>query len=187
MRVTVFGSSSPKPGDMEYNDAIRLGKHLGESGDVVFTGGYMGVMEAISYGAHQAGGHVIGVTCTEIENWRPAKPNPWVDEEIRCETLRERLFALIDNCEAALVLPGGIGTLAELAVFWSQLQTNAISPRPFILIGEGWKKVMDTILSEFDTHISLRDRSWFHYAPDIDSALSILANYRMTNQSRTQL
>src|SRR3989304_4389041 len=78
-------------------------------------------------GAKEAGGHVIGITCTEIETWRQAKANPWVIEERSYPTLRERLYALIDDCDAAMALPGGIGTLAEIASMWSQMQT-ASSP-----------------------------------------------------------
>ena len=57
----------------------------------MLTGGYIGTMEAVSRGAAEAGGHVIGVTCEEIEAWRPVRVNAWVKEEIRRKTLMERL------------------------------------------------------------------------------------------------
>ncbi|MDI6694379.1 MAG: hypothetical protein QME21_04975 [Anaerolineales bacterium] len=63
--VTVFGGSRPTPED--YEQALHLGRLLGGSGYIVLTGGYIGVMEAVSRGASEAGGHVIGVTCDEIE------------------------------------------------------------------------------------------------------------------------
>ena len=110
IRITVFGGSQPKPGEPAYEDALRLGSLIGQAGYTVLTGGYIGTMEAVSRGAAEAGGHVIGVTCDEIEAWRPVKPNPWVTEEMRFPTLHQRLFALIDNCDAALALPGGVGT-----------------------------------------------------------------------------
>ena len=108
-RITVFGGSQPRPGDPAYQEALRLGQLLGQAGYAVLTGGYIGTMEAVSRGASENGGHVIGVTCDEIESWRPVKPNPWVQEELRFPTLRQRLYALIDECHAALALPGGIG------------------------------------------------------------------------------
>src|SRR5512143_4181559 len=111
MRVSVFGGSQPKQGDAAYAEALELGKLLAERGHTVLTGGYIGTMEGVSRGANEAGGHVIGVTCEDIEAWRPTRANRWVIEEIRKKTLMERLHALIHESEAALALPGGPGTL----------------------------------------------------------------------------
>ena len=77
MRITVFGGSAPQPGQPAYLEAQRLGELLAKAGYEVVTGGYMGVMEAVSRGAVEAGGRAIGVTCQEIEDWRPIDPNQW--------------------------------------------------------------------------------------------------------------
>ena len=82
-QITVFGSSKPQPGDRDYDQALSLGKMLGQAGYTVLTGGYIGTMEAISRGAAEYGGYVIGVTCDEIESWRPVKPNSWIHQEKR--------------------------------------------------------------------------------------------------------
>src|SRR5512143_3898323 len=107
MRVSVFGGSQPKQGDAAYAEAMELGELLAERGHTVLTGGYIGTMEAVSRGAHESGGHVIGVTCEEIERWRPIGANRWVKEEIKKVTLIDRLHTLIHESEAALALPGG--------------------------------------------------------------------------------
>ena len=60
--VAVFGSSQTEPGSLEWEEARRAGTRLGEAGYAVITGGYGGTMEAVSSGAADAGGHVIGVT-----------------------------------------------------------------------------------------------------------------------------
>ena len=78
----------------------------------MLTGGYIGTMEAASRGAAEAGGHVIGVTCQEVETWRRVTPNAWVLEEWRYPTLHERLLALIDGCDAAIALPRRRGNAA---------------------------------------------------------------------------
>src|SRR5512146_1764822 len=119
MRVSVFGGSLAKEGDAAYAEAMQLGRLLAERGHTVLTGGYIGTMEAVSRGANEAGGHVIGVTCEEIESWRPTQANAWVIEEIRKKTLLERLHALIHESDAAFALPGGPGTLAEISVMWN--------------------------------------------------------------------
>ena len=96
-----------------------MGEHLASSGHTVLTGGYIGTMEAVSRGAAETGGHVIGVTCMEIERWRGVSANSWVLEEWKVETLLERLQILIKECDAAIALPGGPGTLTP--VFQSPL------------------------------------------------------------------
>jgi len=174
LRVTVFGGSEPKPGEPAYLEALRLGQLLGAAGHTVLTGGYMGTMEAVSRGASKTGGHVIGVTCDEIEAWRRAGPNPWVQEELRYPTLRQRLYALIDLCDAALALPGGIGTLAEVAVTWSSLQTGAISSRPLILIGPGWQAVIEQFNHVFRSYVAERHRRLLTLAPSVEAAVEIL-------------
>ncbi|MBS1250241.1 MAG: Cytokinin riboside 5'-monophosphate phosphoribohydrolase [Chloroflexi bacterium] len=174
LQVTVFGGSKPQAGEPAYEQAQKLGRLLASSGYTVLTGGYIGTMEAVSRGAAEAGGHVIGVTCDEIEAWRPVKPNRWVDEEMRYPTLRERLYALIDSCDAAMALPGGIGTLAEVAVAWSQLQTHASEPRPLILIGEGWENIFATFYENLGEYVADPDRRWLQFAPDIDDAVAQL-------------
>lgn len=183
-RITVFGGSQPRPGDEEYQQSIRLGALLGSAGFTVLTGGYIGTMEAVSRGAAENGGHVIGVTCEEIEAWRPGRANPWVQEEMRCKTLRQRLFALIENCDAAIVMPGGIGTLAELSEMWSHLQTGIISPRPLILVGAGWQQVLEQFFESLGSYIPHPHRKILSFAKDVDQAFAMLQSWGGTGRTR---
>ena len=175
MKITVFGGSTPRPGEPAYEQAYLLGKLIGESGFTVLTGGYIGTMEAVSRGTNEAGGLVIGVTCDQIEDWRTVAPNQWIQEEMRFPMLKERLYALIEHCDAAIVLPGGIGTLAELAVMWSQLQTRSITARPLILVGAGWRSVYDQLILEFENYIPLEHRRFVILVPDVNAAFQMLA------------
>jgi hypothetical protein len=140
--ISVFGSSAPGPGSADYEMARDLGRRLAQAGFAVQTGGYVGVMEGASRGANEAGGHVIGVTCAQIEEFRPLKANPWVKEEIRHPTLRERVLYLVDRCDGIIVMPGGIGTLSELALAWSFAQVGEMSPKPIIPIGGLWQRTL---------------------------------------------
>lgn len=175
MRVTVFGGSIPKPGEPPYEQALRLGKLLGEAGHTVLNGGYIGTMEAVSQGANRAGGHVIGVTCNQIEVWRTVKPNTWITDEMRYETQRERLHALIDYCDAAIALPGGIGTLAEVAEMWSDLQTGAIARRPLILVGSGWQSVIEQFYAALGEYVGEQYRDLLSFVEDVEEAVHALA------------
>ena len=113
MNITIFGGAQPKEGSQAYEEARELGALLAQRGHVILTGGYMGTMEAVSRGAHEAGGHVVGVTCIDIEEWRNSKPNQWVKEERRKKTLMDRIMGLIEGCDAAMALSGGLGTSAS--------------------------------------------------------------------------
>jgi uncharacterized protein (TIGR00730 family) len=175
--ITVFGGSSPKPGAQAYQDAMLLGSLLAKSGYSVQTGGYIGTMEAVSRGAAESGGHVIGVTCDEIEGWRPVSPNQWVMEEKRCPTLRKRLYVLIDDCDGAIALPGGIGTLAEIVCTWSQLQIHPEDQKPLIMVGDGWKKTLDIFRSELKDYIPVVDRDKIKTVPDVQTALIVLNQF----------
>jgi hypothetical protein len=150
--ISVFGSSAPRPGSADYEAARTVGRLLAQAGFAVQTGSYSGIMAGASQGACEAGGHVIGVGCAQIEQYRPMPPNEWVKEQIKHETLRERLFHLVDRCDGAIVMPGGIGTLSELALIWSFVQTGEISPRPIITVGGLWQRTLAAFIDEDYVH-----------------------------------
>jgi uncharacterized protein (TIGR00730 family) len=172
--VTIFGGSEPRPGDQAYEEARRLGGRLAKAGFAVVTGGYIGTMEGASRGAAEAGGHVIGVTCGEIEAFRPVGANPWVKEERRCATLRERIFAMIDTSQAAIALPGGSGTLAEVSLMWNLLYIHAIPPRPLILVGAAWQETMRLFMQNFTRYIPESQRALLQFTPTVDAAVDFL-------------
>ena len=174
MRVTVFGGSQPKEDSTAYAEAMELGRLLAERGHTVLTGGYIGVMEAVSRGAHEAGGHVIGVTCEDIEAWRPIKANAWVMEEIRKKTLVERLHTLIHESDAALALPGGPGTLAEISLMWNLMIVESLHRRPLILIGRGWQSTFDQFFQEFSSYMTAPQREILKFAEDVQAAVKML-------------
>jgi uncharacterized protein (TIGR00725 family) len=173
-RITVFGGSQPIPGEPAYQDALHLGKLLAQAGYILLNGGYIGTMEALSRGAIEAGGHVIGITCDQIEAWRPVKANPWISEEWHYASLTERMSALIENCEAILALPGGVGTLAEIMLTWNLLLTHIIPPRPLILIGSGWHATIHQFLVEQGEFVPEIQRQWISFVPDVDIAFQRL-------------
>jgi len=175
MKVTVFGGAHPRPGEPAYEEALQLGRLLGQAGHTVLTGGYIGTMEAVSRGAAETGAHVIGVTCEEIERWRQNRANAWVKEEWRYPTLHDRLIALSDGCEAALALPGGAGTLAEISMLWNRLLINAVQPKPLILIGSAWNKVFNELFTDQSLYIRENDRKWLQFADTVGSAVSMLS------------
>ncbi|MFH2103675.1 MAG: LOG family protein [Chloroflexota bacterium] len=176
MQIGVFGGSQPKPGSPAYEQAHELGKLLATAGFTVLTGGYIGTMEAVSKGAVEAGGHVVGVTCDEIERWRPVSANEWVLEEWRQETLVDRLSALIKASDGFIALPGGPGTLTEIALTWNLMIINSLPRRPLVLVGDGWQSIFNLVFTSLDEYTPQVQREFVLFAADIHSAAQILIN-----------
>jgi hypothetical protein len=186
MKISVFGGASPEAGTEAYQQAYQLGRLLGSAGMTVLTGGYQGTMEAASRGASEAGGHVIGVTSEAIEAYRPTQPNAWVDEEWRFKGFKERLNTLVESCDAAFALPGGIGTLLEICLTWNQLVINSISPKPLILIGDEWRKVLETFLNELEDYVPPKNRELISFAPDPETGFDVLIKFQKEQSKNNQ-
>jgi uncharacterized protein (TIGR00730 family) len=147
--VTIFGSSLPGADSAAYAEARRLGGLLAQRGLVVCNGGYAGLMEASSRGAREAGGHTIGVTCSI---WA-SPPNRWVAEEVRTRSFSERIITLIERGDAYVVLPGGTGTLAELALAWEMMNKSTLSRtvggrKPLLVMEAYWRPVIECLRQE---------------------------------------
>jgi uncharacterized protein (TIGR00725 family) len=139
--ITVFGSSRPREDHADYQEARLLGRALAEAGFAVCSGGYAGVMEAVSRGAKEAGGKTYGVTA---EFFKP-KANAWIDTEIRVTTWQERLFELVRVADGFVTCKGGTGTLVELAVVWEMLNKSVIGNKPVVALGEFWTPILDRV------------------------------------------
>jgi uncharacterized protein (TIGR00730 family) len=186
MNITVFGGSHPQPGSPAYAEAYELGKLLAQAGHAVLTGGYVGTMEAVSRGANEAGGHVIGVTCDDIEAWRGTRANAWVKEERHFASMQERLNELVLACDAAIALPGGPGTLTEIALTWNLMIVDSMPHKPLILIGTGWRSMMETFFNSFEVYVPQHQRDLLRFAPDIQSAVILLKDLTTTPKVRGQ-
>ena len=166
-RVSVFGSGAG--GDADLDRARRLGAALARAGYAVLNGGYGGTMEAAAIGAREAGGGAIGVTCAEF-TFRSG-PNPHLAEVIEAPTLFARLERLVRDGDAYVALPGGNGTLAEIAVTWECMRKRIVEPRPLVAWSDPWRKVF-TELSEgsyVDVGIDL-----FTWVEDVDEAVEAI-------------
>ena len=163
MIVAVFGAAFLPEDGPTYQTAVVLGSLLAKQGWAVATGGYGGTMEAASRGAAEAGGHTIGITCETLSR-TGRRTNAWVQEEIRCETVRERLVTLIRKADAAVALDGGIGTLAEISFLWVQIQTGELSPRPLVVVGSVWKETLHSFFHAADGYLKDPDKALIEFA-----------------------
>ena len=166
--VTVFGSSKPSPGEPAYEIARELGHGIATAGWTLCNGGYGGTMEASAKGACEANGHTIGVTCTALNS--RGGPNQYVKQEIPTFYLITRLDTLVRLGNAYVVLPGGTGTLLEIALVWELLNKRILRRNaPIVLIGDHWHPLLDPIRREQPGVLELQ------LAPDPKVALDMLA------------
>lgn len=155
--IAVFGASKARPGDGVYEQGVLCGALLADAGFTVVTGGYGGLMEAVSRGARERGGHALGVTAPETFPDRPG-PNEFVSEEWRAAHLAERIHELTDVSAACITLPGSLGTLTELAMAWNLAFVSRYSgstPKPVITVGERWHRLVELLAVELETDRSL--------------------------------
>ena len=140
-RITAFGSSRIAKDDPRFYDVEELCKKLAEHGFDGLTGGHQGMMAAFSQGIRAGGGHVRGIT---LECF-PTPPDNTFSEEVRAHDFFSRMQHLIEDCDAWLVLPGGLGTLSELAMSWDLRAINILKNRPLILYGDMWPSIVSTL------------------------------------------
>ncbi len=145
--ICVFGSYK-KLSQKERDDIISLGKILGENGFDIMSGGFGGTMEDVSKGAKLGGAKTIGVTYYKFDDLPYKSANEFIDEEIRTEDIFERIDIMMRNADGFIILPGGTGTLLELAAVLEHINKNFIKPKPIIAIGDYWKGVLESLRLE---------------------------------------
>lgn len=174
MIVSVFGSSATRPGEPEYQHAVRLGRLLAQAGLTVANGGYGGVMEAVSAGARQGGGHVIGITAPTVFPHRSGA-NAHLSEERPEPTITERIHRLLQVSDATITLPGSIGTLTEFVMAWN---VNFVAPqsgapqRLQVAVGPQWPRLVAFLAEEFGA-----DRSLVTCVETVEEAALLVAAY----------
>ena len=177
-RICVFcGASDGR--DPRYAEVARLvGAELARRGiEVVYGGGRRGLMGAVADGALAAGGQVIGVI-----------PGALVDRELAhrgvtelrvVETLHERKAVMAELSDAFLALPGGLGTLEELAevLSWAQLELHA-KPIGALDVG-GYFEALGAFLDHAtgEGFIAERQRALLIVDDDLDRLLARFASW----------
>ena len=170
-RITVFGGSRCTSETREYQEAMTLGRMLVAAGFDVCSGGYAGIMEAVSIGAHQADGHVIGITMTQFKS----APNPYVKTIIPSKDFYARLERLIMDSDGYVALRGGMGTVTEISLVWNKLVTEVMPNKPLVLVGECWRNVIE----EFSRSlvVSEKDVSYLTFVNTAEEAVEALKKY----------
>jgi uncharacterized protein (TIGR00725 family) len=147
--ATFFGGGIKNTESIEYNDTIKIGKLLSEKGYIIKSGGYYGLMEAISKGVNEVNGYSIGYTCKVFKS---TKGNKYLNETIVSKTLFDRLNHLIIGSELFIVQKGGVGTLSEIILLLDIIRKEEIKPLIYV-IGEEWYTVFLNIKNVIGTDL----------------------------------
>ncbi len=158
--VSVFGSARAKEGDANYRLAEAIGKKLSDAGYSVVTGGGPGTMEAVNKGAYHGHSLSIGLNI-ELPNQEIS--NRYQDISLRFRHFFTRKVMFVKYAAAYVVLPGGYGTLDELAEILALVQTHKTRHIPIILVKEPfWRPLLqwfkgtllaENMIDESDIHL----------------------------------
>jgi uncharacterized protein (TIGR00730 family) len=150
--VCVFGASWALPDSALYAEGVALGAALASSGFDVVTGGYGGLMEAVSKGAAEAGGAAIGVLVPSLFPQRAVDGNPYLTARVDAPTLLTRIDAMLARAPRLLVaLPGTLGTLTELMAAWNVAllaPVGGYEPATLVAWRKPWEGIVGNVCSE---------------------------------------
>lgn len=143
-RVTIFGSARIKPGTPAYEGVKKLAAELASMGCDILTGGGPGLMRAANEGAHSVDPtgqrRSVGIN---IELPFEQEVNPFVTQAFEHRTFFSRLHHFMIASDAFVVVPGGIGSLLEMALAWQLLQVRKLYNTPLILVGKMWADLVE--------------------------------------------
>ncbi len=139
--VSIFGSARISREHPWYQLAEDISFQLSEAGFSIISGGGPGLMEAMNKGAFAGKSPSIGLN---IELEREQKPNKFQDTSLIFKHFFTRKVMFVKYASAYVVLPGGFGTLDELAEILTLIQTGKTKQIPIILVGASfWKGLLD--------------------------------------------
>jgi len=144
--ISIFGTGRAQPGEPIFALAEQMGRALAQAGFAVANGGYGGTMLASAKGTAEAGGTVVGVTCSAFKR---SVANEYLTREIRTTSLEERLATLVELGQGYIVLPGGTGTLLELATVWELKHKKFLDPhKAVVLLGGFWQPLVELMATD---------------------------------------
>jgi len=177
--VSIFGSARIKADHPTYLKAEKIARLLSDAGFSVVSGGGSGIMEAANKGAQAGKSTSVGLN---IELPREQNPNPYQDISLNFRHFFSRKVMFVKYATAYIVLPGGFGTLDEMAEILTLIQTGKSRRIPIILVESSF---WDGLVSWFKQVmvkqglISEQDLDLFKIIDDPDAVVqAIFDHYR---------
>ncbi|MGA1781234.1 MAG: TIGR00730 family Rossman fold protein [Planctomycetota bacterium] len=132
MQICVYLSASLEAPRPYFETARAVGRRIGTGGHgLVYGGGNIGTMEEVARGAKETGASVVSVIPSFFhEDGLTFEES---DELIVTRDMQERRRIMIERSDAAIALPGGFGTLEELAEFLTAHQLG-FHEKPLVIV-----------------------------------------------------
>ena len=135
--ISVFCGAHEGNNPRYAEDAKKIGETLAaKSINVVFGGGNVGLMKIVSDAALDNGVDAIGIGLESLHNLELV--NPRLKNQIITKTLLDRKDEFMKRSDAFIVLPGGVGSLDELAEIMANNQLGLINKPVGLLNTEGY-------------------------------------------------
>jgi len=129
--VSIFGSARTKTDHPYYKLAEDIARELSNAGFSVVSGGGPGIMEAANKGAYEGKSPSVGLN---IQLPHEQSGNKYQDISLSFRHFFSRKVMFVKYASAYVVLPGGFGTLDELAEILTLVQTRKTRKIPIILV-----------------------------------------------------
>lgn len=155
--IAVFCGSKSGNDPIFTQHAEELGKIIAQHKiTLIYGGGGKGIMKTIADNVMNEGGKVTGIIPKKLLEWEHQHKN--ISELIITEDMHSRKKTLYSLCDAAVILPGGFGTLDELfeMLTWNQLSIH--DKQIFILNSNGF---YDHLIA----HLQMLEKNDFLYEP----------------------
>ncbi len=143
--VSIFGSARTPEDHPNYKLAVDIARTLSDAGFSVVSGGGPGIMEAANKGAFGGRSPSIGLN---IQLPHEQSGNSYQDVSLTFRHFFSRKVMFVKYASAYVVLPGGFGTLDELAEILTLVQTAKTRRIPIIMVN---KPFWDGLLNWFST------------------------------------
>jgi len=179
--VSIFGSARTAKDNPYYELTEEIAQRLSDAGFSIVSGGGPGIMEAANKGAQQGKSPSIGVN---IQLPHEQRSNDYQDISIYFRHFFSRKVMFVKYACAYVVMPGGFGTLDELAEILTLVQTGKTRRIPIILVHSPfWNGLLDwfrqTLIAEGT--ISADDLDLMTVADDADTVVEQVVKYYKEN------
>jgi len=175
--VTIFGSARTKPDSPYYKAAQQIARELAKNKFAVITGGGPGIMEAANSGAAKAKGVSVGLN---IALPFEQKPNRFANVPINFRYFFARKVCFVKYSMGFIFMPGGFGTLDELAEVSTLVQTQRIPQFPLVLYGKNyWSGLLDWMKNSMakENYINHEDLELFTITDTVKETVDVFIDY----------
>ncbi|MBE6488529.1 MAG: TIGR00730 family Rossman fold protein [Methanosphaera stadtmanae] len=178
MKICIFGSGSNNINQKYLDDGFNLGRAIAKRGhSLVFGGGSNGMMGAVAKGAHSLDGNILSI----IPEWMTEFEDLFNQSGrvLYTDSMDERKRLFVENSDAYIITPGGIGTLDEFFEVLTLKKLNVTNCAIVILnIDDFFNPLLAMIEFMVDENVIPEDNlKIFHTVDRIDDALDYIEGY----------